>query len=76
MTEMLNQLSKKLSDMYHNAPNGESVAMIHLFGIMFAEDIQSNNLAVREIIKHSVLSDSYATELSKGIKLARYVKPK
>jgi hypothetical protein len=29
----LNELGSKLNEMYANAPKGDSVAMIHLFGI-------------------------------------------
>lgn len=36
----INQLGVALSDMYHNAPKGEAVAMIHLFGIKYAEELK------------------------------------
>ena len=36
----INQLGVALSDMYHNAPKGETVAMVHLFGIKYAEEIK------------------------------------
>ena len=31
----LKELGEKLSDMYHNAPSGDKVAMTHLFGIKY-----------------------------------------
>jgi 5-methylcytosine-specific restriction protein B len=47
--------------------------MIHLFGITYAEEISKHS--IKEIIRMSELNPSYGTEVSKGIKLAKYVKP-
>lgn len=74
MTE--NQLGKILREMYDNAPKGYKVANIHLFGVKYAEVILEKNFKVIEIIRASGLNESYLTEISKGIKLARYVIPK
>ncbi|MDX8340541.1 hypothetical protein SLH46_15180 [Draconibacterium sp. IB214405] len=71
MTEK--ELSEKLADMYFNAMKGEAVSMIHLFGIKYAEEIR--NYSIKEIIEMSGLNPSYGTEVSKGMKLAKYVKP-
>ena len=32
----INELGTALGNLYHNAPKGEAVAMIHLFGIKYA----------------------------------------
>jgi hypothetical protein len=72
----LNELGLKLQKMYNDAPAGDSVAMIHLFGIKYANEIEINNYSKKDIIKKSGISSSYLTELSKGIKLAKYVTPK
>lgn len=74
MTE--NQLGEILKEMYENAPRGYQVAKIHLFGVKYAEVIERNNYKVVDIIKTSGINTSYSTEVSKGIKLARYVVPK
>ena len=72
-------LSRELSKMYDNADEGEKVAMIHLFGIKNSEFIMKNKYTPSEIIKNTKLKDgttmkkSYATEISKGVKLAKYV---
>lgn len=71
MTEM--QLAENLKDMYENAPKGDQVAHIHLFGIKYADIILKNGYKATDIIRKSGLNKSYATELSKGIKLAKYV---
>jgi hypothetical protein len=68
------ELGKILKRMYSNAPDGDQVAQIHLFGIKYAKDI--SNYSVSEIVRASGIKPSYATEVSKGIKLSKYVIPK
>ena len=67
------ELGRELREMYLNAPKGDAVAMIHLFGIKYADEISNFENAKNEIIQVSGISQSYITELSKGIKLAKYV---
>ena len=70
------ELGAKLSEMYNNAQKGDSVAMIHLFGIKYANQIKNSNYSKKDIISQSGISTSYLTELTKGVKLAEYVTPK
>ena len=72
----LNELATKLSEMYNNAPKGDSVAMIHLFGIKYAKEIKESEYSKKDIIQQSGINASYLTELTKGVKLAEYVIPK
>ena len=72
----IKELGLELREMYLNAPKGDAVAMIHLFGIKYADEISNFENAKNEIIQVSGISQSYITELSKGIKLAKYVIPK
>ncbi len=72
----LNELAKVLNEMYYNAPKGEAVSMIHLFGIKYAEEIEKLDIPKKCIIEQSKLPSSYLTELMKGIKLSKHVKPK
>lgn len=69
----INELGVILKEMYINAPQGYQVANIHLFGIKYAPVILRSNFKVSDIVKASGLNPSYATEVSKGIKLSRYV---
>ena len=69
----IKELGRELREMYLNAPKGDAVAMIHLFGIKYADEISNFENAKNEIIQVSGISQSYITELSKGIKLAKYV---
>lgn len=72
----VNELGRKLMEMYENAPKGYQVANIHLFGVKYAEVINQYDYKVSDIINASGIKKSYAAEVSKGIKLARYVVPK
>lgn len=72
----LKELGETLSKMYNNAQKGESVAMIHLFGIKYANEIKASEYSKKDIINQSGISESYLTELTKGVKLADYVTSK
>jgi 5-methylcytosine-specific restriction protein B len=61
--------------MYLEAKDKESVTMIHLFGIRHAEDIKKCDFSVTQLVKKSSIPDSYATEVHKGMRLAKYVAP-
>jgi 5-methylcytosine-specific restriction protein B len=71
-----NELSAKLNQMYYNAPKGEKVSMIHLFGIKYADEIKESGIATKEIAKDANINESYGTEISKGVKLSKYVQVK
>ncbi|WP_308637323.1 HTH-like domain-containing protein [Paenibacillus silvisoli] len=69
-------LGRILSDMYNKAPQGKQVAKIHLFGVKYADIIQRNNYSIKDIVAASGINISYATEVSKGVKLSEYVVPR
>jgi 5-methylcytosine-specific restriction protein B len=74
----LQQLADKLVEMYQNADTDKS-AMVHLFGIRYADEIHKSGYNANDIIKSArlrdgtLMSDSYKTEISKGINLSKYV---
>ncbi len=71
------ELGLKLRKMYElGGTRGESVVMIHLFGIRFAEEIKSGGHTPADIIAASEIPASFATELAKGIELTRHVDEK
>lgn len=72
----IHQLGLILKEMYEGAPQGYQVANIHLFGVKYASVIISNGYSATEIISAAGLRPSYSTEVSKGIKLSKYVIPK
>lgn len=69
----LAELSAILRDMYDNAPRGEKAAMIHLFGIRYADEIRAAGYTANDIARAAQMT-SYAVEVNKGMHLARYVK--
>ena len=71
MTEK--RLGETLTNMYNSAPEGYKVTFIHLFGIKYSKEIISNQLSVKKILEFSTVKPSFSTEISKGIKLSRYV---
>jgi hypothetical protein len=69
----LEELGKILHEMYFASDEGESVAMIHLFGVKYAREIADLGVSKKSIAKAAGLPESYGTELNKGVKLAKYV---
>lgn len=76
MNVSINELGNVLNEMYSKAPRGEQVAHIHLFGIKYGEIIERQHYRIADIICASGINISYKTELSKGIKLSKYVIPR
>jgi len=76
---LISDLSKKLSQMYEDAPEGEKVAMIHLFSIRYAKIIREKHYTAKDILKHTKLKDEtkisekYVAEINKGVNVAKYV---
>ena len=67
------QLGQILNEMYFGSKDGETVAMIHLFGIKYAVEIKESGFSMKAIAKAAGIGESYGTEISKGVKLARFV---
>jgi hypothetical protein len=70
-----NELGRILGDMYNNAEEGEKVTMIHLFAIKYANEIRESGIAAKDIAEAAKIQPSYGTEISKGVRLSRYVRP-
>ncbi len=70
----IHEAAKHLKDMYNRAPYGEKVAMIHLFGIIYADEIA--HIPKVELVQEAEMQTAYHSEVSKGIKLAKYVELK
>ena len=67
----LNELGQQLKEMYTHALKGEQVTMIYVFGIKYYSQIKE--VGAKQVIEQSGIHPSYQTELSKAIKLAKYV---
>ena len=66
------ELGIKLKAMY-SLKNENKVPMIHLFGIIFAQTIRSENINPVEILRAAQMPGSYVAEINKGIAISKYV---
>jgi len=64
-----NKLGQILKDMYDNANDGEKVAMIHLFGMKYGNEVKKLS-SFREVAQLAGIQESYSTEISKGSKIS------
>ena len=69
----IEELNSKLKDKYDNATEKEQEANIHLFGIKYGEVIKKHNYKATQIIRAAGIKKSFSAELSKGIKLSKFV---
>lgn len=76
MPMTLKNLGDILHKMYFESEDGEAVAMIHLFGIKYSAEIALLRASKKDLAKAAGIPLSYSTEISKGVKLARYVSVK
>lgn len=61
---------------YDSAPRGEKTTMIHLFAIKYADDLNSMDESLDDLLKQAGMPVSYVTELNKGRRLGKYVECK
>ena len=69
-----NEAAQILSEMYMTAPEGDKTTQIHLFGIKYNRDLEG--LPIQQIVDQSRIGHTYASEVYKGIRLAKYVEVK
>lgn len=75
------ELADRLGEMYEDGlgrgrgrGRGRAVAMVHLFGIMYAGEIEACGASNEDIVRKAGMNpNSYATEVRKGRVLAEYV---
>lgn len=72
----IEKLAEILKNQYEESLKNEQVVNIHLFGIKYGEIIKKYSYSASKIIELSGLNESYKTELSKGIRLSKFVKLK
>lgn len=65
------ELALKLREAWKDAPPGDVVVRIHLFGIRHAVGLDGVNL--KELVASAGIPAPYATEIRKGMRLADYV---
>ena len=67
-------LSRLLHEAWSQAPEGDVVVRIHLFGIEHARELEGVNL--KTLVESAGIPKPYATEIRKGMRLADYVRAK
>lgn len=67
------ELARILRTMYENAKRNEAVCQINLFGIMYADEIKKSGCSVKRIVELSGIRQGYLSEVTKGMKLSKYV---
>ncbi|MCX5580788.1 hypothetical protein [Kaistia terrae] len=71
----IDEAATELARMYHQGiPNREQALSVHLCGITFAT--QLDGMPLKELATRAGIPVNYATEIRKGMNLARYVETK
>ena len=70
------RLANIFSQMYTDAADGTQVAMIHLFGIKYSEEIRTSGDSPANIARQGNIHVSHGTEINKGCNLTPYVEVK
>ena len=68
----VHELGCRLREMY-DTPGTQKSTMIHLFGILYADQMQRAGCRPIDVVRSAQLPESYVTEVNKGIRLSRYV---
>ena len=68
---MNRDLSALLKEAWEQAPEGEVVVRIHLFGLDYVDELQDVKLP--ELVAAAGIPKPYATEIRKGMRLAEFV---
>jgi len=72
----LQELGSQLNKMYFHSGKGETVAMIQLFGVKYADKINNSGESKLNIARSAGIPESYASEISKSVTLSKYVSVK
>ena len=67
------ELAQELRRMYDSAPDGEQNTAVLLFGIRYADHLLRGANRIAGIVQRSDLPRNWASEISKGRNLVRYV---
>ena len=67
----IEEAAVRLRASYTSASSGDKAVTVHLFGIRHAMAL--SGLPLKELAARAGLSESYATELRKGVRLAEFV---
>ena len=71
----LTEFGACLRSMY-DTPGANKTTMIHLFGVIYADEIKDSGFKPIEILRAAKMQESYQTEINKGMRLSQYVQLK
>lgn len=66
-------LANELKKRYKKAARNQTILMIDLFGIEYGEVIRTEDISIKKIVQLSGIGESYITEVTKAVKLSKYV---
>ena len=66
-------LANELKKRYKKAARNQTILMIDLFGIEYGEVIRTKEYSIKQIVQLSGIGESYITEVTKAVKLSKYV---
>lgn len=68
----ITELGNKLKEMYETKGTNKTT-MIHLFGVIYANEMREAGIKPIEVVKAAQMPESYQTEVNKGMNLSTYV---
>lgn len=71
--DVVGELATKLKNMRQAAPHGRKIAAVHLFGIIYAQELEGMDLLA--IAVRAGCRPGLRGEIRKGVVLAEYVEP-
>lgn len=71
----IHDLAHILHSMYEKAKRKETVCQVNLFGVIYASEIEKCQCTIKDLVRLSGLNMGYIAEVSKGIRLSKYVVP-
>lgn len=69
------ELGNKLREM-SEIKNAKRTTIIHLFGVLYADEMRIAGISPAAVIKAAGIQPSYVVEINKGINLAKYLELK
>ena len=66
-------LANELKKRYKKAARNQTILVIDLFGIEYGKLIRTENYSIKQIVQLSGIGESYITEVTKAVKLSKYV---
>ena len=70
------EMAKILRGKHTPATRNEALCHVNLSGKKLAEELKNSGCTIKHIVELSGIQSGYVSEISKGMKLSRYVVPR